>query len=72
MNKEAELESVQVQRKAEAARSWCKAASAIGSKPWKYILLSHTDIRPTDSFEGVLAKAYAFASAEKAGVHDGL
>ncbi len=60
MKKANELESVVVQRKAASARSWCEAASQLGGKRWEYVLLSDADVQKTDSFAGVLGKAYKF------------
>ncbi|HEX5415893.1 MAG TPA: hypothetical protein VFZ25_09515, partial [Chloroflexota bacterium] len=59
VKKESELTSVEVQRKADAARDWCAAASQFGDERWEYVLLSHADMQRTDSFAGVLAKAFA-------------
>ena len=60
MKKANELESVVVQRKAASARSWCEAASQLGGNRWEYGLLSDADVQKTDSFAGVLGKAYKF------------
>jgi len=62
MKRASELEDAAVQRKAAAARSWCATASALGGKRWEYVLLSHADIQPTDSFAGVLSKAWCGVS----------
>jgi len=48
------LADVDVLEKKEAAEEYCRAASKFngenGGKPWRYLLISHDDIRPNSSF----------------------
>lgn len=52
-----ELNSEEVQEKAEAAREYCRLATDYttqhGGKPWAYLLVSHLDIEPTFDFNHV-------------------
>lgn len=56
MKRESELGSDEVRRKAAAAERWCEAAADVSGQRWEYVLLSHNDVLPTDSFDGMLAK----------------
>lgn len=48
------MRDADVLAKKEAAMEYCRAASEFnlenGGKPWKYILISHDEIRPQSSF----------------------
>jgi len=48
------LEDADVLEKKQAAEEYCRAASEFsaenGGKPWRYLLISHDDIRPNSSF----------------------
>lgn len=54
----AELDDETVVRKAKAARNWCIAASTASGKQWKYKIIPHDSIFQTDSFDGVIGKAF--------------
>lgn len=53
-----EIESKDVQAKAQAALKYCNYASdytsEFGGKPWKYVLIPHDQINKTNSFKGVV------------------
>lgn len=55
-----ELESEEVQAKAEAATTWCKYASnharTHGDKPWSYLLIPHDSITSSVTLEGLTAR----------------
>lgn len=54
----AELAEETVQRKAKAAKAWCKAAAPVDKHKWVYKLIPHDSIHQTDSFDGVVSKEY--------------
>ncbi|HSK72676.1 MAG TPA: RNA-binding domain-containing protein, partial [Pyrinomonadaceae bacterium] len=56
----AELKSETVKRKAKAAIAWCEAVSAINEKKWEYKIIPHDSILQTDSFDGVLSRAFVY------------
>jgi Holliday junction resolvase len=56
----AELMDETVKRKAKAAIAWCEAVSSIGEKKCEYKLIPHDSIAQTDSFDGVLSKAFVY------------
>lgn len=66
----AELEDKNVRRKAVAALAWCAAASEHTGRRWRYRLLPHDSIQPTDSFAGVLSRAYVLPNIDDAGAED--
>jgi len=61
--KEADIESTDVQEKAQAAFSYCKHATAFttqnGGKPWKYILIPHDVVKVNMSIN-MLVTLYEF------------
>lgn len=56
---EKDLQTEEVKSKAEAARKWTEAATEHelknGGKPWHYILIPHTIIKPSASLNGLLS-----------------
>jgi hypothetical protein len=54
----AEVTDSRVQRKASAARDWCRVAATVSGRPWMYKLIPHDDLLATDSFTGVISKSY--------------
>lgn len=56
----AELKSETVKRKAKAAIAWCEAVSAVNEKKWEYKIIPHDSILQTDSFDGVLSRAFVY------------
>jgi type III restriction enzyme len=57
---EKDIDSAEVREKANAAISWCEAASKHelehGGKPWRYILIPHSVIQPSATLTGLVAK----------------
>ncbi len=57
---EKEITSDEVLAKAHAAREWCARATAHelqhGGKPWKYILIPHTAIKPSATLAGLISR----------------
>ena len=55
-----ELTNEEVQMKKQAAEEYCRNASEFtsenGGKPWKYVIIPHSDVQRTDSFEYILNK----------------
>ncbi|MDR1085884.1 MAG: DEAD/DEAH box helicase family protein [Deltaproteobacteria bacterium] len=55
-----DMASPEVQAKAEAARHWCQAATAYelahGGKPWSYLLVPDTEIKPRMTLEGLMKR----------------
>lgn len=64
--KEMDIESADVQEKAQAALTYCKHATDFtipnGGKPWKYVLIPHNAVMANMSFE-ILAKSYKYHNA---------
>lgn len=58
---ENEMEDETVQAKARAASEWCRNATKVSDKPWKYLLIPHTAIDESKTLEG-LAGAYTYES----------
>jgi hypothetical protein len=56
----AELTDETVKRKAKAAIAWCEAVSAVNEKKWEYKIIPHDSISQTDSFDGVLSRAFIY------------
>jgi hypothetical protein len=56
---ELEPMSEEVQAKAQAAEAWCSAMNKATGKAWKYRLIPHDSISPTQSFLGVISNAVA-------------
>lgn len=58
---EKEVSAADVQGKKKAAEEYCKNASeytsSVGGKPWKYLLLPHTSVERTSTFEYLKAIA---------------
>jgi len=56
-----DIESVNVQEKAQAALEYCKHATDFtipnGGKPWKYVLIPHNAVMVNMSFE-TLVRSY--------------
>jgi len=56
------MQDADVLEKKEAAEEYCRAATefneAIGGKPWRYLLISHDDIRPNSSFSYLAKTTY--------------
>jgi type III restriction enzyme len=56
----AELDDLVVLQKANAAVKWCEAATEHAlknnGKPWAYLLVPHTEVRLTSSFQGLAGK----------------
>ncbi|WP_373754516.1 DEAD/DEAH box helicase [Neisseria weixii] len=54
----ADMQSVEVLAKADAAVAWCKQASAYatghGGKPWKYLLIAHDEVNEAKRLEDFL------------------
>ena len=63
--KEMDIESADVQEKAQAALEYCKYATDFtipnGGKPWKYILIPHNAVMVNMSFE-TLVKSNEYQS----------
>lgn len=57
---EREIDDKIVQDKARAVREWCKYASdhekEIDGKPWKYLLIPHTDVQENMTLQGLLIR----------------
>ena len=62
----AELKDETVMRKAKAAMTWCKSASAVSGKTWDYKIIPHDSIYQTDSFDGILGKAFVYQESQAA------
>ena len=52
---ETEMDDDTIQAKARAAAQWCKHATSVSSKPWKYLLIPHTAIDESKSLAGLAA-----------------
>ena len=50
-----EMEDTTVLLKAKAAQAWCQHASLSDDKPWKYVLISHSAVQHSATFEGLIA-----------------
>jgi len=57
---ERDVESEEVKEKAAAAIRWCEAATEHelqhGGKPWRYVLIPHTEIKPSATLAGILSR----------------
>ncbi|HCR85377.1 MAG TPA: type III restriction endonuclease subunit R [Alphaproteobacteria bacterium] len=57
-----DIGSEEVKEKAEAAIKWCEAATnhelEHGGKPWCYVLIPHTEIKPSASLSGLVNRFY--------------
>jgi type III restriction enzyme len=53
---EQEMEDTTVKAKAHAAALWCKHASSVSSKPWKYLLIPHSAVDESKSLAGLAAQ----------------
>lgn len=55
-----DVDTAEVQEKAEAARQWCEAASKHAlendGKPWEYLLIPHDAIRPSATLDGLISQ----------------
>lgn len=56
---ESEMSDETVQAKARAAATWCRHATTVADKPWKYLLIPHTAITEASTLAG-LAASHAF------------
>ena len=58
---EKDLDNDDVQAKKKAAETYCKFATeyttANGGKPWKYLLIPHTVVSRTASFDFIIMKS---------------
>jgi len=58
--KEIDVDTDEVQQKKQAALKWCEAASKHekehGGKPWKYLLIPHTEIKPSATLTGLISR----------------
>ena len=54
INKEGDIDAADVQEKAKAALEYCKHATDYtivnSGKPWKYLLIPHSDVTLSNSF----------------------
>lgn len=61
-----EIEDSDVQKKAEAARTYCDIVSTYNAKhngkPWKYVIIPHSIVKRTYSLEYILSKSNLFSS----------
>ncbi len=59
-----DIEDADVQEKAEAARAYCKIVSAYNAqhngKPWRYVIIPHSVVKRTNSFDYILSKSNLF------------
>ena len=66
--KEMDIESTDVQEKAQAALEYCKYATDFtipnGGKPWKYVLIPHNVVMVNMSFE-ILVRSYEYQNLTK-------
>ena len=57
---EKDIESQEVQEKAQAAVQWCQAATKHelenGGKPWRYLLMPHSAIQPSATLAGLISR----------------
>ena len=53
---ESEMDDTTIQAKARAAAEWCKHASSVSSKPWKYLLIPHTAVDEAKSLASLAAQ----------------
>jgi type III restriction enzyme len=51
-----EMDDDTIQAKARAAAEWCKHATGVSSKPWKYLLIPHTAVDESKSLAGLAAQ----------------
>ena len=60
-----DMESEEVQAKAEKARLWCQHASAYtkqnGGKPWKYLLIPHDEVTHSATLSSLMLKGNHYA-----------
>jgi type III restriction enzyme len=53
---ESEVDDDTIQAKARAAAKWCKHATGVSSKPWKYLLVPHTAVDESKSIASLAAQ----------------
>jgi type III restriction enzyme len=53
---EQEMEDPAVKAKAHAAALWCKHATSVSSKPWRYLLIPHSAVDESKSLAGLAAQ----------------
>lgn len=67
-----DIDTQEVQSKAEAAARWCKHASdyakSVGSKPWRYLLVPHDAIDESKLLKSFLQ--FEFKSPKTLGLDD--
>jgi type III restriction enzyme len=49
-----DINTAEVQAKAEAAAKWCQHASEVAMKPWYYVLIPHDDVKESMRLEDYL------------------
>ena len=59
-----DVDDADVQEKAEAARAYCEIVSAYNAqhngKPWKYVIIPHSAVQRTHTFDYILGKSNLF------------
>ncbi len=53
---DSEMDDDTVRSKARAAAEWCKHATGVSRKPWKYLLIPHTAVDESKSLAGLTAQ----------------